>query len=142
MNSSGVMWMSLMICRSRIAREIARAVIGDGGCAAVGMAELFVGAFLADFDEAEGFEDAANFAGLEDGEAGHLAFHGHRLRANKFGLELRFAVFEEHLNHLPKIPMQLVQCGTLGMRAGEAGDVADEQAGLGIAFDDGGVRSH
>ena len=51
--------------------DVARSVLGDGGSAAVGVAETPVGAPLADLAESECREDRDDLAGLERRDGGY-----------------------------------------------------------------------
>lgn len=95
----------------------------DGRGSTVGVAELLVGAALADFDEAQTREKRYDLTRLEDRDSGHLDDYG--VGPDELGLQLGFAVLEQHGDDFAKIRMQLVERCALAMRAGEAGDVAD-----------------
>ena len=58
------------------------------------------------------------------------------LRAHKLGIEVRFAVLQEHREDLHEVGLQLLHIFALAMRPPKSWDMADEQARLDIAFDD------
>lgn len=64
---------------------------GNSRRPAVGMAELLVGAALADFRKAQRIQDRDDLAGLEYRDPGHLA-NEDGLRADELGLELGGAI--------------------------------------------------
>jgi hypothetical protein len=64
------------------------------------------------------------------------------LGAHELAVEVRVATFEEHPNHLGKIPLQLVERFALTMCAWKPWNLPNIESGLGIAFDHGGIGLH
>lgn len=75
----------------------------DGRGAAVGMTELLVRAALTHFNEAESREKCDDFSRLEDRNPGHLNDYG--MGPDELGLQLGFAVLEQHGDYLAEIRM-------------------------------------
>lgn len=71
-----------------------------------------------------------------------MSIDGDHLRPDKLAFQGRLAVLQEHRNHLSKIALQFLHRGALGVRAGKTGNIADQQTGIGVAFNDCGVNSH
>lgn len=110
------------------------------GCrASVKMAKLPMRPALTDLHKPKFFEDADDFAGFEYGQSSQVSPHGNRVCADEFAFDGEVAVFEQHLDHFLEIGVEFVEGFALGMGTGDAGDVADIEAGLRIFFDDGGV---
>ena len=65
--------------------------------------------------------------------------HSDHLCADELGIERWLTIFEQHLDDLFQVGVQLVEGLALAVRAGEARDVADVETGLGAAFNDGSV---
>jgi len=122
-------------------RDVASGVDRDGGRAAVGVSELLVRAALAHFDEAEPREDRDDLARLKNRDARH-SFDDDGLRADEFGLELRFAVLEQHRNHFAKIRVQLIERRSLAVRSRESRYVAHVEARIRAVLDNGGKSGH
>jgi hypothetical protein len=57
--------------------------------------------------------------------------------AYELRFELRFAVFQQHLDDLAQICLKLIERRSLAMRAGPSRDGTNEQTGRGISLDDG-----
>jgi hypothetical protein len=108
----------------------------------VGVSILTMRSTLTYLHESEPFKERHDLAWLEDRDrAGHSG-NLDRLNTDELGLELRLAIFQEHLDDLLKVPPQLVQGLALAVRAGPAWDVADVQAGVGIPFDHDAESTH
>lgn len=94
-----------------------------------------MGSALSNLDEAEAFEDPGDLSRLQYGYVTHLRdLDG--LRADEFPLQLRFAVLEKHCNDLFEVLSQLVDAGTLRMRARPPWDVSHEQTRVWVPLDD------
>jgi len=111
------------------------------GGAPVGMTKLLVRPALSDLHKAQALEARHHFARLEDGQRSHSG-DAHRLGPDELGLKVRLAVFEQHRDDLGEIALKFVQACALTMRAAEPGNVADQEAGLGITLDHCCVRPH
>ncbi len=98
------------------------------GAAARGIAELFVGSALANFCEAEFYEDGDDFIGIEDGNMAHDSCNGDVLNPDKLGLQHGFSIFQKHCNNFVQIVVDLIKRFSLGMGTGEAGNKTNEQA--------------
>jgi hypothetical protein len=90
---------------------------------------------LADFDEAESDKNGYDFIGFEDRNIAHDSSYGNVLNPDKLRLQDGFAVFQKHCNYVMQVVIDLIQRFALGMRAREAGNEANEQAGLWAPFD-------
>lgn len=64
----------------------------------------------------------------------HDSGDGDVLNPNKLGLQHRFAVFQKHCNDIVQVVINLIQCLSLGMRAGETRDKTNKHAGLRTTF--------
>jgi hypothetical protein len=104
------------------------------------MAKLFVRSALTDFDEAQRGKDRDDFAGFEDRDARHSDDDG--LRADEFGFELGFAVFEQHGDDFAKVGVQLVEGGALTVRAPESRHIAHVKLRVRTMLDDRRIRTH
>src|SRR5205085_8606322 len=58
------------------------------------------------------------------------------------GERSRLPILQQHCDHFPQIPLQLIQCRSLRMRDRKAWDVTDKELGLGITLDYCRERSH
>jgi hypothetical protein len=104
-------------------------------CAASrGIAELLVRPALADFGETEFDENGDDFIGLEDRNIAHGLRDGDVLNPDEFGLQHRFAVFQQHGDDFVQVMIDFIQRFPLGMSAGKAGNKANKQAGLRTPF--------
>lgn len=101
------------------------------------MPMLHVRAALADKNETHGFQHATNLARLENWGLRHgLRRYGNTLGAYELGVQLRFAVLQEHFDNLAEVALQLLDRFALGMRAGESRNVTDIKPRIGTAFND------
>ena len=125
-------------------RDITPRMHGDGRDAAVGVAELLVRAALADLDEPEPLEAGDHLARLKDRDRAHGRQLGDEdgLRADELRLQRRLAVLEEHGDDLAKVGVEFVETVPLAVGAREPRDIPDEDAGLRVPLDDGGVSAH
>jgi len=64
------------------------------------------------------------------------------LRSDELALELGLPILEEHRDYFFEVLPQLIDAGTLGMRAWPSGDIAHEQTRIGIPLDDCGKGAH
>ena len=64
------------------------------------------------------------------------------LRAHELSFELWFPVFQQHLDYLAEVRLQLIERSGLSVRARKAGDVANQQVGYRIALNHCGVIFH
>lgn len=64
----------------------------------------------------------------------HDSGDGDVLNPNKLGLQHRFAVFQKHCNDIVQVVIDLIQCLSLGMSAGETRDKTNKHAGLRTTF--------
>ena len=75
-------------------------------------------------------------------------YHKNGLGSNELGIELRLAIFEQHLNYFLKIRVQFIERRRLGMGSWETGHVSDVQSraearGTGFSLRTlGGASSH
>ena len=113
----------------------------DCGYAAIGVAELLVRAALADLPKTQPLEPCHHLAGLEDWWLGHNSRHD-GLDAYEFGFKLRFAILKEQRDDLLEVAVEFIERLRLAVGTGKAGDVADIQPGVRIAFDDCGKGLH
>jgi hypothetical protein len=98
------------------------------------IAELLVLPALADFGEAEFDENGDDFIGFEDGNIAHDSSDGDVLSPDEFGLQHRFAIFQQHANDFVQVMINFIQRFPLGMSAGKAGNKANKQARLRTPF--------
>jgi hypothetical protein len=54
----------------------------------------------------------------------------------------RGAAFEKHFDYFQEIVIEFIEGCALGMSAGKTWDVADEETGVSITFNDGGKGFH
>ena len=100
---------------------------------------------LADLHEPEALEAGDDLPRLENRDRPHRGSQlgdENRLRPDELRLERGLAVLKEHGDDLTHVGVQLVETVTLAVSTGEPRDVPDEEAGLWIALDDGGVSAH
>jgi hypothetical protein len=74
-------------------------------------------------------------AGLRTGAFPIGSSDGDVLNSHKLGFKRGFAVFQKHCDHVVEIAIDFIQGFTLGVRTGETGNEADEQACLRAPFD-------
>ena len=109
----------------------------------IGVVKLFVRPALPNLDEAETVKQADDLLRRKNRHAAHISRrYRNELRADELTFEHRLAVFEQHLDHFAHVAVKLVERFALRMRTREAGHVANEQAGFGVAFDDEGIVAH
>jgi len=125
-------------------RDITPGMHRHGRDAAVGVAELLVRATLADLDETQPLEAGDNLARLEDRDRaqGRRLSDENRLRPDELRLERGLAILDEHGDHLAQVGVEFVETIALAVRAREARDIPDEDAGFRVALDDSGVSAH
>ena len=94
--------------------NISARMIRNGRAASVGVPILHMRTALPSENEAEGLQDAADLARLENGWPGHgLRSYGDTLCAHELGLQIWFTVLQKHFDDLPEIALKLVQRFTL-----------------------------
>ena len=98
----------------------------NGRHAAIRMSILAVRTTLANLNESETGEDGGDFPRLENGNVAHCLGDLHRLRSDELALDLRRAILQQHGDDLFEVLAKLVERGTLRVRTGPAGNVADE----------------
>ncbi len=98
---------------------------GDGRRLADSIPELLVGAPLSNLHKAEPEQNGDDLGRFEDGNITHDSGDGDVLNSNEFGFHRWLAILQEHGNHVLKVVINLVQCFTLGVGAGEAGNETD-----------------
>jgi hypothetical protein len=64
------------------------------------------------------------------------------LRSDEFALHLRFAIFQEHLDHFPKIALKLIERFTLRMRPRKPWHKADIKPRLRTTLNDSSEVLH
>ena len=105
------------------------------------MAKLLVGAPLSTLFEPQPAQDRDDLARAENRKPAHR-LGGHSLSTDVLTLELRLPVLQEHRDDFVKIRVELVERAALGVCPGKPRDMADEETGVWVALDDGGVRLH
>ena len=92
------------------------------GCAAtIPMPELAVRPSLAHLHEAQAFQDRDRDARSQRRNTSHGSGDFECLRPNECRIQRRFAVLEQHVDDFEEVRPQLVQSGTLRMRARQPG---------------------
>jgi hypothetical protein len=91
-------------------------VDGNGRPTTVCVAELLVGAPLSNLDEAQAFEQGDDLAWLESGQCPHLR-NLDGVVSDELGLELRFAILQEHAHDFLQVALQFVEGPALGVSA-------------------------
>jgi hypothetical protein len=71
------------------------------------------------------------------GQRAHTSIHGDSLDPDQLALQIGLAVFEEKLDDLAQVFLQLFDRRALGMGARKSRDVGNVEAGCRIALDDG-----
>lgn len=64
----------------------------------------------------------------------HDSGDGDVLNPNKLRLQHRLAIFQKHCNDIAQVVINLIQCLSLGMRAGKTRDKTNKHAGLRTTF--------
>ena len=64
------------------------------------------------------------------------------LDPDELALRRNITILEKQLDDFLEIPVKLVQCLALAVRAGETRHPTDVKSGIGVALDDGGVGLH
>src|SRR5260221_6554180 len=124
-------------------RDVSRRMVWNGRAAAVSMPILHVRTTLAGQNETKRIEDAANLPWLENGRPRHqLRRHRDALRADELRLQIRLTVFQQHLNALTEISMELVERLPLRMRARNPRHETDVKSRVRTTLDDSGKRLH
>jgi len=93
--------------------------------------------------KSQSLQNATDLARLENGRFGHeLCSYRDALCANELGLQLRFTVFQEHLDDLPEIALKLVERLALRVSTWKPRNEANIQAGIRTTLNYGGECSH
>ncbi len=118
-------------------------MIRNGGAASVGMPILHVRATLPSQDKTQGIQYATHLPGLQDRRPRHV-LRGDRntLRADELRVQIRLPVFQQHLDDLAEVALQLIERLALRVGAGKAGNVTDIQTCVRTTLDHGGKCSH
>jgi hypothetical protein len=106
------------------------------------MAVLAVGSPLPSEGEAMTFQQALNVPRLQNWDGAHDLRDLDGVGTDELCLEAGFPILEQQRHNLVEIVKQLVDRSALGMGPRPARDVTDEQASVGVAFDDGGECAH
>jgi hypothetical protein len=91
---------------------------------------------LANQNESETSEDGGDLPRLQNGNVAHRLGDLHRLRSDELPFKLWRAILQQHGDNLFEVLAELVESGTLRVRTGPAGNVADEQPRGLVALDD------
>lgn len=75
----------------------------------------------------EPLKNRHHFPRFEDGWLRHPSVDLDGLNADEFRLDLPFVVLEQHLEHFPKVGIELVKRRALGMRSREPRNMANVQ---------------
>lgn len=126
----------------KIGLDVHSAMKRDRGGPAIRVPELLVRAFLPCENESQIFRYRGDFLWFEHRNTGTHSMDRNQLRADKLAFLRRFAIFPEHLDHLPHVGVELFQRSAMGMGTGEAGHVPHVGSCFGTGFDDGGEGSH
>ena len=103
---------------------------------APGIPELLVGGLLAHQLKPQFSEDFGHFCRFPEWESiQRSGRHADPQKANKVGIQLRFAIFQQHGNHLLQVDLQLIEAFGLAVGGWKTWQVAHEQAGVGAALD-------
>ena len=101
-----------------------------------------MGTTLSNESEAVTFQQALDVPWLQNRDGAHDLRDLDRVGADELCLEPWFPILQQERHNLAEIVQQLVNARALGMSARPAWDVADEQPGVGITFDDGSECAH
>ena len=123
-------------------RDVAASVEWHGCAAAIGMPVLPMGAALPDKLEAVALQQTLDLPWLQDRDGTHDLRDLDSVRADELSLETGFPVLEQERHNLAEVVEQLVNRRALGVRARPAGDVADQQPGVRVTFDDSSKGAH
>ena len=123
-------------------RDIAASVERYGCRAACAVTKLLVRTALAYLDKAQALQGRDNFGGLEDRDIAHDSGDRDVLNPNEFRFKNWLALLKKHRKDFTKISVQFVECRTLRVCAGEAGNETNEETGVRVALDYGGVCFH
>ena len=118
-------------------------MVRNCGAASVGVPILHVRPTLAGQDKTQRAEDSTHLAWFEYWRPRH-ELRGNRdaLSANELGVQIRFAVFQEHFDHLAEIALQLVKRLPLGVGTGKTGYKADVKPRIRTTLNDCGKSFH
>ena len=97
-------------------------------------------AFLPNLGEAQTVEKGDDLTRFQRGQRAHLR-DPDGLDRHELGLEFRLPILEEHAEFL-QVRLQFIERLALAVCTRPAGDMADEQAGVRVAFDDHVEGSH
>ena len=108
----------------------------DRGAAALGIAELLVGAALTDCFKTRSPEDVSQPSQRvrEPAQNPRSGRYRDLLEPNKIAVQSGFAVLQKHGNDLLQVRLQLIQALALAVGAREAWDVAHQQPSLRAAL--------
>lgn len=106
------------------------------------MPELAVRTSLPYLDEPQADEDRDDDTRSERRDAPHRLGDFQRLGAHECGLERRLTVLAEHLDDLEQVRAKLVKRRTLRVCAGPTWNVSDEEAGVLVSLNYGGIGLH
>ena len=109
----------------------------NGGAAATGIAELFMGTALPYLGKSKSYEDCDDLGWFEYWDVTHGLSHSNVLHPDEFSIEFWLAFFKKHGDDFLKIAVKLIKRFTLRMRTRKAGNETDEQSCLRATFDNG-----
>jgi len=123
-------------------RQVATLMKGNRCASARTVAKLLMRSALPHFEEAQLMQDRDNFSRFQDGDIAHDLGNDNVLNPDKLRLKLRLAIFEKHGDDLAKIFIKFVEGCPLRVGTWKTRHEADEQAGLWITLDYGGIDLH
>jgi hypothetical protein len=123
-------------------RDVSTLVKRHGRAMAGAVSILLVRTALSDFGEAELEQNGDDLGGLQNRNITHDLCNCDVVDADEFRLKLRFAVLEEHGNHLLEVFVQLVERLALRVSTRKSRNKADEQTSMRITLDYCGERPH
>ena len=123
-------------------RDVAAGVKRNRSGTARAVSKLLVRTTLPHFDEAKPSQNRYDFGRLENRDVSHDSGDCDVLDPDELRFKNGVAVFEKHCNDLPKVRVQFIERGALGVRSGKPGNKPDEKTGIGVSLNYGGIGLH
>lgn len=116
-------------------RHVTTSVKEDCRASAVGVPLLAMRASLPDLPKAKAFRQRSEFARFQDRDGARGLRDLDGLEAHELGLELGFAVLEQHGDDFTQVLLEFVERGALAVRSRPSWNRADEETRIRVALD-------
>lgn len=123
-------------------RDIAARVKRNRRAAPGTVAKLLMRTTLSHVHKAQPPQNGSDFGRLQNRSVPHVSSNADILYAHELRLEFGFAILQQHGNDFLEVEDEFIERRSLRVGTPETGDETNEQAGLRITLDNGGVGLH